>query len=331
MKYRLNIIVVLALTLGVFLLSSAEAQVTRIKVGYSSIGVGQSLVWVARDAGLFKENGLDVQLIFIGSSSIVTQAVIAGDVPIAIMAGSTAIGSQLAGADLVIAASTKKDPAQAFLVTAKGISQPSQLKGKKLAVSRLGASSDFILRVILKKIGLIPEKDVAIIQVGSSPVRMAALANGVADGTALTFEEMMIAKKMGFNVMLNIMDFGVESLNSDVVTTRRYIRESRETVQRFIKGMIKGVSFYAANKKFSMDVIARYTKSTDMEKIEYGYDYVTKIFLKKPYTPIKGIQLALEEIGERNPAARTANPEQFIDMSIVKELDQSGYIDALYK
>ena len=101
--------------------SNALAQTTRIKVGYSSIGVGQSLVWVAKEAGLFKENGLDVQLIFIGSSSIVTQAVIAGDVPIAIMSGSTAISSQLAGADLVIAASTKKDPAQAFLVTAKGI------------------------------------------------------------------------------------------------------------------------------------------------------------------------------------------------------------------
>jgi NitT/TauT family transport system substrate-binding protein len=331
MKYRRGVIVAFAVTLSFIFTSLASAQLARIKVGYSSIGVGQSLVWVAKDAGLFKENGLDVQLIFIGSSSIVTQAVIAGDVPIAIMAGSTAIGSQLAGSDLVIAASTKKDPAQAFLVTAKGISQPAQLKGKKLAVSRLGASSDFILRVILKKIGLVPEKDVAIIQVGSSPVRMAALANGVADGTALTFEEMMVAKKMGFNVMLNIMDYGVESLNSDVVTTRRYIRESRDTVQRFIKGMIKGVSFYAANKKFSMDVIARYTKSTDMEKIEYGYDYVTKIFLKKPYTPIKGIQLALEEIGERNPAAKTANPEQFIDMSIVKELDQSGYIDALYK
>jgi len=317
--------------LSFFLVSSALAQATRIKVGYSSIGVGQSLVWVAKEAGLFKENGLDVQLIFIGSSSIVTQAVIAGDVPIAIMSGSTAISSQLAGADLVIAASTKKDPAQAFLVTAKGISQPSQLRGKKLAVSRLGASSDFILRVILKKIGLVPDKDVAIIQVGSSPIRMAALANGVADGTALTFEEMMVAKKMGFNVMLNLMDFGVEALNSDVVTTRRYIRESRDTVQRFIKGIIKGVSFFAGNKKFSMDVIARYTKSNDAEKIEYGYDYVAKIFLKKPYPPIKGIQLALEEIGERNPAARTANPEQFIDVSMVKELDQSGYIDALYK
>ena len=329
MKYRLSMILFLIVTLPFAAL--AQAQATRIRVGYSSIGVGQCLVWVAKEAGLFKENGLDVQLIFIGSSSIMTQALIAGDVPIAIMSGSTAIGSQLAGSDLVIAASTKKDPAQAFLVTAKRISQPVQLKGKKLAVSRLGASSDFILRVILKKIGLVPDKDVAIIQVGSSPVRMAALANGVADGTALTFEEMMVAKKMGFNVMLNIMDYGIDSLNSDVITTRKYMRESRDIVQRFIKGMIKGVSFLAANKKFSMGVIARYTKSNDAEKIEYGYDYVTKIFLKKPYTPIKGIQLALEEIGERNPAAKTANPEQFIDMSMVKELDQSGYIDSLYK
>ena len=331
MKYQTSFIVAFIVTLCLLFTSMASAQVTRIKVGYSSIGVGQSLVWVAKEAGLFKENGLDVQLIFIGSSSILTQSVIAGDVPIAIMSGTAAINAQLAGSDVVIAASTKKDPAQAFLVTAKGISQPAQLRGKKLAVSRIGASSDFILRVILKKLGLVADKDVAIVQVGSSPVRMAALANGVADGTALTFEEMMVAKKMGFNVMLNIMDFGVESLNSDVVTTRRFMRDSRETVQRFIKGMIKGVSFFAANKKFSMDVIGRYTKSNDKEKIEYGYDYAAKIFLKKPYPPIKGIQLSLEEIGERTPSAKTANPEQFIDISIVKELDQSGYIDALYR
>ena len=331
MKYKPIMIVPFAATLCLIFASVASAQVTRIKVGYSSIGVGQSLVWVAKEAGLFKENGLDVQLIFIGSSSILSQAVIARDVPIAIMSGTAAINSQLAGSDLVIAASTKKDPAQVFLVTAKGISQPAQLKGKKLAVSRLGASSDFIRRLILKKIGLVPDKDVAIIQIGSSPVRMAALANGVADGTALTFEEMMVAKKMGFNVLLNLLEFGVEALNSDVVTTRRFIRESKETVQRFVKGMTKGVSFYTNNKKFSMDVIARYTKSNDIEKIEYGYDFAAKTFLKRPYTPIKGIQLALEEIGERNPAAKTANPEQFIDMSVVRDLDQSGYIDALYK
>src|SRR5438445_12750861 len=285
MKCRLTLMAALTVTLCFVRVSVAPAQVARIKVGYSSIGVGQSLVWVAKEAGLFKENGLDVQLIFIGSSSILSQAVIARDVPIAIMSGTAAINSQLAGSDLVIAASTKKDPAQVFLVTAKGISQPAQLKGQKLAVSRLGASSDFILRLILKKIGLVPDKDVAIIQIGSSPVRMAALANGVADGTALTFEEMMVAKKMGFNVLLNLLQFGVEDLNSDLVTTRRFIRESKETVQRLVKGRTEGVTFFSNNKKFSMDIIARYTKSNDIEKIEYGYDFAAKTFLKRPYTP----------------------------------------------
>lgn len=310
---------------------TASAQPVKLKAAYSSIAIGQSLVWVVKEVGLFKENGLDVQLIFIGSSSTVTQAVLAGDVPIAIMSGATAISSQLAGSDLIIAASTKKDPAQAYLVAAKNITHSSQLKGKKLAVSRIGASSDFLLRLILKKIGLVPDRDVAIVQVGASPVRMAALANGAIDGTALTFEEMLVAKKMGFNVLLDISELGIEALNSDIVTTRRFLRDSRPIVQRFIKAMAKGVQFYADNKKFAMDVIGRYTKSTDLEKIENGYDFNAKIFLRKPYPTIKGIQLALEEFGEKNPAARAAAPEQFMDASIVKELDQSGYIDSLYK
>ena len=309
----------------------AGAQMTRLKAGYSTIAVGQSLIWVTKEAGIFKENGIDVELLFIGSSTLATQAVIAGDVPFVIMSGATAINSSLAGSDLVMVTSTKREPAQAYLVTSKEITEPSQLRGKKLGVSRLGASSDFLLRYLLKRIGLAPDKDVTIVQVGSSPVRMAALANGAIDGTALTFEEMMVGKRMGFNILLDITQLGIEALNSDLVTTRRFIRDSRETVQRFVKAMVKGVHFYANNKKFSMEVIARYTKSRDMEKIELGYDYNAKIYLKKPYPAIKGIQLALEELSEKSPAARTAKPEQFMDLSFVKELDQSGYIDSLYK
>lgn len=125
----------------------------------------------------------------------------------------------------------------------------------------------------MKRIGLNPDKDVSIVQVGSSPVRMAALANGAIDGTALTFEEMMVGKKMGFNILLDITQLGIEALNSDLVTTRRFIRNSRETVQRFVKAMVKAVQVYTNDKQFSMEVIAKYTKSRDMEKIELGYDY----------------------------------------------------------
>jgi len=306
-------------------------EMAKLQSAYSTIAVGQSLIWVTKEAGLFKENELDVQLLFIGSSTIVTQAILAANVPIAILSGSTAMTSTLSGSDLVMLGSTKKDPAQAFLVVSKEIAGASQLRGKKLGVSRLGASSDFLLRYLLKKVGLSPEKDVTIVQVGSSPVRMAALANGSIDGTALTFEEMLVAKKLGFNILLDITTLGIEGLNSDMVTTRKYIRDARDTVHRFVKSMVKGTSFYVRNKKFSMEVIAKYTKSRDMEKIENGYDYNARVYSRKPYPAMGGIQLALEEIGEKNPAAKSAKPEQFIDISFVKELDESGYIDSLYK
>jgi NitT/TauT family transport system substrate-binding protein len=308
-----------------------QGQPIRLRSAYSTIAIGQSLIWVAKEAGIFKENGIDLELMFIGSSTTVTQAVLAADVPIAIMSGTTAISSALSGADLVILGSTKKDPAQVFLTVSKDIKTPAQLKGKKLGVSRLGSSSDFLLKYLLKKLGLVPERDVTIVQVGSSPVRMAALANGAIDGTALSFEEMLVAKKTGFPILLDISTLGIEGLNSDIITTRRYARESRDTALRFVKSMAKGVSFFVKNKKFSMDVIAKYTRSSDMEKIDAGYDYNSKIFLRKPYPAMGGVQLALDEIGERNPAAKGARPEQFVDTSFVKELDDSGYLDALYK
>ena len=308
----------------------AQGQPIRLRSAYSTIGIGQSLIWVAKEAGMFKENGVDLQLLFIGSSTTVTQAVLAGDVPIAIMSGATAINSALSGSDLVMLGSTRKDPAQAYLAVSKDITSVAQLKGKKLGVSRLGASSDFLLKYILKKVGLAPG-DVTIVQVGSSPVRMAALANGAIEGTALSYEEMTVAKKMGFTILFDISTLGIEGLSSDVITTRRYARESRDIALRYIKSLAKGVSFYIKNKKFSMDVAAKYTRSNDMEKIENAYEYNTKIFLKKPYPAMGGVALALEEIGERNPAAKNARPEQFVDMSFVKELDDSGYLDALYK
>ena len=118
-------------------------RMPKLQSAYSSIAIGQSLIWVVKEAGIFKENGLDVQLLFIGSSTIVTQAILAADVPIAILSGATAMNSTLSGSDLVILGSTKKDPAQAFLVVAKEIAGAAQLRGKKLADSRFGASSRF--------------------------------------------------------------------------------------------------------------------------------------------------------------------------------------------
>lgn len=331
MKFRPLLLAAAVITACLLFATAASSQVVKLNAAYSTIAAGYSLIWVTKESGMFKKNGLDVELLFIGSSTTATQALIAGDPPIAIASGATAISADLAGSDLVMVGSTKKDPAQAYLATSKQITQVYQLKGRRLGVSRIGASSDFLLRYILKKIGVVPDQDVAIVQVGSAPVRMAALQKGSIDGTALTFEEMMVAKKLGFNILMDISTLGIEALNADIVTTRRFIAGSKDIVRQFVKGIVDGLHFYRNNKKFSMEIIAKYTKSRDMEKIEYGYDYNAKIYLTKPYPALKGVQLALEEIGQKNPSARTAAPEQFLDNSFVKALDESGYIDALYR
>jgi NitT/TauT family transport system substrate-binding protein len=323
-------LLVAVVSLGLFA-APVPAQMTPMKVGYSTIAAGQSLVWVTREAGIFKKNGLDVDLIFIGSSTIATQALIARNVPIVVMSGVGALSAVLAGSDLVIVGSTKNEPVLSYFVTSKNITQTAQLHGKRLGVSRIGASSDYFLRYLLKRIGVNPEKDVQIIQVGSSPLRVTALANGSIDGTVLEIEEMIAAKKLGAHVLLDVTNLGIESLNSDIVTTKRYAAESRDTVKRFVKSMVDGLHFFRGNKKFSTEVIAKYSRSADLEKIEQAYQHNAKIYLTKPYPTIKGIRLALEQIGERNPAAKTAPVEQFFDPSFVKELDDSGYIDKLYR
>jgi NitT/TauT family transport system substrate-binding protein len=321
------------LTLFFLLLSpTVSGQSIKLRSGYSVLSIGQSVLWVTKEAGIFKKNGLDAELLYLSSATVSTQALIATNLQIAIMSGTPAVNAALQGSDLIIVGSMSKTAASSFFLTSKDITQPHQLRGKRVGIARLGDSSDFMMRHVLKGFGLIPDKDVAFIQIGGgSTLRMQALAKGVVDATLSDFSEMIVAKKLGYNVLLDLSKAGVEVLNSDMVTTRTFAKRSSETVRAFVKSMIEGLHFYKVNKKFSTHVIALYTRSKDTEKIDLGYDHQAKTYLSKPYPNVKGIHLALEQIGVTNPTAKTAPIDQFFDSSFVKDLDESGYIDSLYK
>jgi ABC-type nitrate/sulfonate/bicarbonate transport system substrate-binding protein len=330
MRFCCRIPVLTVALVALIAFSVASAHAAKLKFAYGALGLGQSLLWVPAEAGIFKEHGLDMEFIFIGNSAVAVQALIAGNAPIGALSGATAISSVLAGADLVLLLSPTKDPVQSYLVAQKNITDPSQLKGKRLGINRFGSASDSLLRLILRKVG-ISEKEVAIVQVGGSSVRMAALVSGSIDATALSYEEMMYGKKLGFNLLLDVSKIGIETLSNDLVTSRKFIRESRDTVTRVVKSIIQGMHFYARNRDFAMQVTARYRKIDDMEKVGWAYEQNSRAHQKKPYPSIKGIELALEELGRTHPAARNARPEQFIDTSFIKELDDKGWIDSLYK
>jgi NitT/TauT family transport system substrate-binding protein len=312
-------------------LQANAGEPTRLTAGYSTNTAGQSVLWVAKDAGLFDKNGLGVNLVFIQSAFLMTQALIAGDLPIAAMGGGGAVASQLAGSDLVIVASLAKSPNLNYLVTRKDITRPEQLKSKRLGVARLGGASDATLRLALKKIGVDADKDVTILQIGLSPARIRAIESGAIDGTILTVEERAAAGTAAINVLLDLKKLGVEVLSNDIVAPRKFLREREDTARAFVKALVDGIHYYKSNKARALEIMTRYMRGAERRTVEAGYDFSAEVYQRKPYPSREGIRFALEELAAKNPKAAAAKPEQFSDERFVRELDQSGYIDTLYR
>jgi ABC-type nitrate/sulfonate/bicarbonate transport system substrate-binding protein len=329
MKRQAQFVVLLGI-LWSFSCGAAEAPI-KLRVAYPTNAAGYAILWVTKDAGFFKKSGLEAELLYIQSSTLIAQAMAGGSVGITTMAGGSAIEANLQGLDLVLLASIKKRPSLTYLAAVKEITRPEQLKGRRVAVSRVGSSSDSILRLALRKLGLNPEKDVTILSVGNSPLRMAALQSGQIDATILTVEDKVAGEKFGLNILLDLRDLGLEFLETDVVTTKSFIQRDEEAVRRFMKAIVEGVHFFKTQKTKSMEIMAKYMRVKDPRIIEVGYDFHAEVYEKAPYPAVAAIQAALEEIAHRNPKAREAKPAQFIETKFVRQLDESGYIDSLYR
>ncbi|MBI4524335.1 MAG: ABC transporter substrate-binding protein [Deltaproteobacteria bacterium] len=320
--------------LGVFFfgfLPQGTSAPIKLRIGYSTFAAADSGLWVAKDLGTFEKNGLDVELIFIRSSSIGVPALVSGSTPITIMGGTAAIRSNLAGSDLVLLGSFKKLPSLAFLVANKKIARIEDLKGKTVGVGRFGGATDYVTRLALKKLGIDPEREVKIRQIGNTPERTVALQTGAIDATVLSPENKFAAERFGINVLLDLRKLGVEILNTDIISTRGFIQKNEETIHRFMRAMVEGIHLFKTNKKKSILVMSQYMRTGDSKILEVGYDYEAEVYERAPYPSIAGIQLALEEIAQENPAARKADVRRFFDARWVQELDKSGFIDALYR
>lgn len=322
---------ILAIFFCAILTFGAKAATIKVRAGYSTIAAGNAIIWVTKDAGGFEQNGLDVDLVYLQNPSLSAQALIGGSISFALMGGGSALEARLKGADLLLLASTKKVPSLVYLVTSKKIANLQQLRGATLGVSRVGATPDLILRWTIRQVGLNPERDVKILQVGNSPLRLAALQAGRIDGTILTVDDKVTADKLNLNILLDLRKLGIEWLEADLVSSKKVIDKDSDTVRKFVKALVEGIRYFKTHKAQSMEIMAKHMVNVDPKVIEAGYDFHAEEYQPKPYPSIKAIKLALEEISRRSPAGKEMKPEQFFDAQFVKELDQSGFIDALYK
>jgi len=321
--------IVLAMGLSAVWIASVGAQLTKINVGYSAISGDQLPAWVAKEAGIFQRNGLDAQLIYFTGGTTAVMALVSADTPMSQVAGAAVVNSALAGSDtvLIVGGVTSLNY---YLMAQPHIKTPEQLKGGSVAISRFGSASDFIARFALSKIGLTPGKDVTLVQIGSTGARMDATLTGRVQATVINPPASFIGQKRGMTVLADLPKLGLVYQHTSAGTTRKYIRENPDIVRRYVKSQVEAVHRIYTDKEISIKTLAKYFgRGVEPDILEKTWANLLNdaVLPRKQYPSLEGIKTILATEAKGKPG----KPEDFVDMSFIRELDQSGFIDGLYK
>ena len=308
-----------------------EQPQEKVTIAYSSISGNMAPLWITYERGFFRKYGLDVQIVFIESGSTTVQSLISKDVAFAQMAGAGVIQSRLRGSDVVMIAGFLNTLDYQLMVD-KSITRPDQLRGKMMAVSRFGSSSDFATRYALEKYGLVPERDVTILEIGSQPARFAALEAGKIQAAMVAVPLTLKAKSLGFHSLANLQMLGLEYQHTGLATTQALIKSRPDLARNIMKAYAEGIHYYKTHRAESLAILAKYLKSAETDVLTEVYEDIgIALIPQKPYPTLRGIAVMLRELAARDPRIKIPRPEEFVDLSFVKELDGSGFIDRLYK
>ncbi len=313
----------------------ARAQ-DKIRVGLSSISATSGSIWVAEEKGLFKKHGVEAEVIIIGGgASQVVSSLIAGEIQFSVGGGDAVIRSALRGADTVLAASPLKTGLQR-LMTRADIKTPADLKGKKIAITRFGSASHWVLQLFLRKWGMRSE-DIQMLQLGSSPAMYATLDKGGVDGAVFTIPTFFVAEERGYRILADPVDMDIYYLQNSVDSTRSFLRKQRDQALRFVKAICEGIAYFKKNKKESIAVLQKKLRiqsaqEKDVKYLEASYNLLaSKFYNQVPYATPKAVETTLEFISGEEPKARGADPKSFLDESLVREVEASGFIKMLYE
>jgi len=326
---RIQIVIRFRLSVTIFFLLLAQigAAQTRekIRVALGSISVNTSVIPIGHQFGIFAKYGVDLEPIYMGGGMNSLAAVTSNSVQF-LSAGSTAtISARLGGMDITML-TVQSSKLEYSIMTSPDIKTPQDLKGKIVTGTRPGASADSALRLILRKWGLEPGKDVIFISVGESQQgRMNALQRGSVVATALTPPFSGIAKQLGFRELIDLRKSDIEYAGSSIAGMAGYIKSHSLLVENFLKGYIESLHFFRTQKEKTVAGIMKFMKMNDRARAEEGYDYYVELMPVMPYASVAGVKTVLQFLAAGQPKAATANPEEFYDHSYLKKIEDSGF------
>jgi ABC-type nitrate/sulfonate/bicarbonate transport system substrate-binding protein len=315
-----------------FALFGTAAHAEPLRIAYTSIAVVYGPLWLTKEAGIFKKYNIEPEFIYIAGGPPSLQALIAGDVAIAFTAGGATVAANLQGSDVVLlGASIDSLPFELWSIPS--IKKPEQLKGTKLGVSRIGATTDFIARYLLKKWNLQPDREVAIFQTGSGPQVFAALKGGsVQSGVLSTGPETLNAEAAGFFRLADVASSGLVYPFGPFAARQSFLKSHADLVMRFMKAYVEGIHRFKTDKAAALSVLEKYTKQKPTPAAEKIYEiYATKYFKRVPEATPAAIQTILEELSANRPLPAGVTPQRFAEPRFIRELVTSGFIDSLYK
>ncbi len=304
----------------------------KIRVGFSAISLSNAPVWIAEEKGFFKKYDIETEAIVVGGGATRSvSAVIAGDLQFGSTGGGAVVSAVFSGSDIVMVAAGNNKGIQRLMVKSD-VTTPAALKGKRIGITTLGSSGHLALLLMLRKWGMTPE-DVQIIQVGASPVMLISLQKGGIDAAVLQDPTFFMAEDIGFKTLGDPVALDIQYLQNVLVASRAYLKSHRDIASRFMKGFVEGVAYFKRYKEESLRILM---KKMRIEKgkenyLERSYNlYAAQYMESAPYPSVVGIKTVLEFMVKDFPKAKSADPNSFIDNSLIKPLEDSGFIRSLY-
>ena len=306
-------------------LSQAESQLVPIKISYATTSGIRSPLWIAEDARLFEKYGLDAKLINIPSGNTAISALVSGEVDVVSGSGSASIVAAGRGLPVVIVGSFGSTTYK--LVANPGI---TDLRGKIVGTSRIGSTTDFALRRTLSMLGLTPDKDVKILAtgIGEADKRIMLMLQGRMDGTIGSPESIFAAEtqaKVKIEILADLEEMKIYNTVGDISTRTDVLKNRRDLLRSFFMACSEAIALGKKNKATAQRVLAKHMKITDRKRLDIVYEASLGRMPSKPYPREEAVQLELESVAFTDPLFKTKRVSEFMDSSIIAELERQGF------
>ena len=315
----------------VFVADPAALRAEPLRIVYTAVSLMYGPLWVTQEAGIFRKNHLETELLYISGGNLSTAALVSGDVQIAFTGAANVVAANLTGADVVLLGATI-DRLPFEIWTAPKVKTSIQLKGTKMGLTRIGSTTHFVARYVLKSWGL-RETDVTFIQTGGQPELFAALKAGLIQSAILNTGPFTVrAQQEGFNRLADVAAMGRPYVYGTVAARESFAQSHPDLMIRFARAFVEGIHRFKSDSRMALTTIEKYTRTKITPETEQVYEIYAQHYIKRiPEITRDGMQTVLEEIGESRPLPGDLTAQRFLKPRYFKDLGDSGFVDELYR